>query len=525
MARTTRVKAILFRIFYSTTFTLVFLLTIAFAAAGPIDAIYQSYRRNRLLDIFTIAGIYVLTGLLAILLYSTRLYTNRQLLKDIPKTYMPIDKRELGNRRVARLIEDCRNRANVVGYLARPRARRVEKEVGYAGARIRTLLKPEHRKESRIFEPQWGTIAHPGWSSPAARETPNLDYNTVVGELTDLIEARAVSLAPIDPSLGTDDDGNPTVDESIIEALTRPEEQGMRAYIAHLISLDVLPDNSLSIAFLTLYERARFAPDPLSEEEFKQLMRMFAEILRTMKTLNTDRLDLTDHDSTPDQDQNLYNTHAIKDASKTSQITKNTAATVSTSSLASDSSSIAGSVRHHRSLHSHIQPTTSYITTHPQPAISHTTSYLTAPPRISHDSVRSLSSSEAYHDAEGSDWANPTSRPPFFRARSSQSQSQSQSRGSGRTARSRLHGGGRRRSRLRRAISRASIESEGGASLRSVKSQGSVIRLNPRFDGAGAGDGDGQVGREMLPFEYIVPNDGGDNEAVSDRGSVRRQVL
>jgi len=476
MARTGRVRAILFRIFYSTTFTLVFLLTIAFTAAGPIDAIYQSYRRDRLLDIFTIVGIYVLTGLLAILLYSTRLYTNRQLLKDIPKTYMPIDRRELGNRRVARLIEDCRNRANVVGYLARPRARRVEKEVGYAGARIRTLLKPEHRKESRIFEPQWGAIAHPGWSSPAAREAPDLDYNTVVAELTNLIEARAVSLAPTDPSRGLDEDGNLMVDESTIEALTRPEEQGMRAYIAHLISLGVLTDNSLSVAFLTLYERARFAPEPLSEQEFKQLMRIFAEILRTMKTSDTERLNLLELDDSDDEavHHDLYDKKATKDAAKTSQIANhaNIRATPSTSSLASSnpsSASIAGSVRHNSHAGRHVVGTASYMTARPQPSLSNTASYLTAPPRISHDSVRSLSSSEADHAAEDADpspspstsWANPTTRPPFFRARSSQAQS----RGSGtarsresRTARSRVPAR-RRRSRLRRAISRASIES------------------------------------------------------------------
>ena len=496
MARTGRVKTILFRVFYSTTFTLVFLLTISFAAAGPIDALYQSYRRNRLIDIFIIAGLYVLTALIAILLYSTRLYTNRQLLKDIPKTYMPIDKRELGNRRVGRLVEDCRNRANVVGYLARPRARRVEKEVGYAGARIRTLLKPEHHKESRIFEPQWGTISHPGWSSPASRETPNLDYNTVVAELTDLIEARAVSLAPIDPTLALNEHGIAVANETTIEALRRPEEQGMRGYIAHLISLSVLDDNSLVVAFLTLYERARFAPTPLSSGEFKQLMRMFAEILRTMKPLDVDMLATGAPDDLDDDDESInrsiYGQTAVQDASKTSQLASNIGAMISTSSLAS---SIAGSVRHHKRPQ---QITTSSI---------NTASHLTAPPRISHDSVRSVSSTEAYQDAQGdSDWAETTSRPPFFRARSSQSRTSTRSRG---PARPRVLGG-RRRSRLKRAISRASLASA-GESLRSVKSQGSVIRLNPRYDG----------NRELLPFEYITQEDGSGGDG---SGHVRRSV-
>lgn len=499
MARTGRVKAILFRIFYSTTFTLVFLLTVAFAAAGPIDALYQSYRRNRLIDIFIIAGIYVLTALLAVLLYSTRLYTNRQLLKDIPKTYMPTDKRELGNRRVGRLVEDCRNRANVVGYLARPRARRVEKEVGYAGARIRTLLKPEHSKESRIFDPQWGTISHPGWSSPAARETPNLDYNTVVGELTDLIEARAVSLAPVDLSPGPGNHRHTMVDEYIIEALRRPEEQGMRGYVSQLISLDVLDGGPLVVAFLTLYERARFAPDPLSEEEFKQLMRMFAEVLRTMKALDVGKLDPPDSsDADLDGPPAPYSENAVKDASKTSQIAKKVGALTSSASRASSfSGSIAGSVRHH---------------THARPLPTNTASYMTAPPRISHDSVRSLSSSDPYHDAEGdadTSWAEPTSRPPFFRARSSQLSRNSARRRGSRPAQSRS-AGGRRRSKLRRAISRASTGS-GDSSLKSIRSGGSVIRLNPQYDGS----------RDQLPFEYTGQTNGPDHGG----GSVSRHAL
>jgi len=441
---------------------------------------------------------------------------------------MPIDKRELGNRRVARLIEDCRNRANVVGYLARPRARRVEKEVGYAGARIRTLLKPEHSKESSIFEPQWGAISHPGWSSPAARETPNLEYNTVVNELTDLIEARAVSLAPVDPSTGPNDGGNAAVDEYIIEALRRPEEQGMRAYITQLISLDVLADNSLLVAFLTLYERARFAPNPLNEHEFKQLMRMFAEILRTMKTLDINRLDHPDDSDEPPALHHEPNT--IENLSRPSQIARDPGAQASSSSLATStssptSSSIAGSVRRYAPTHARPRPQLRNTNTN-----TNATSYITAPPRISHDSVRSISSTEEYQDGADPDpdsdpdpsWTHPTTRPPFFRARSSQhSHSQTNtsthSRG-GRTAhprprpRSRATGP-RRRSQLRRAMSFASVGSA-GESLRSmsVKSNGSVIRLNPGYDGS----------REMLPFEYIVQGAGSDD---GGEGSVRRQVV
>lgn len=486
-----RVRKILFRIFYSTSFTIVFLLTIAFACAGPIDLLYQSYRRNRLIDLFIVGGIYFTTGLVATFFYASRLYTNRSILKDIPKTYMPLDKGELPGKRVWRLIEDCKNRSAVIAYLARPRSRRVEVEVSYARDRIHTLLRPEHSEHYRPYQPQWGVISHPGWSSPAAKDTPNLAYNTVVAELTDLIEARAVSLAPVDPDISPDEQGLVPSDEDVIEALRRPEEIGMRQYMSQLVSFDVLEDNSLLVAFLILYERARFAPEPLSEDEFNSLMRMFAEVLRTMKPVNTSQLDLEDKSGNDHRDDRLLGSRPIA-------ITHSPAAMASSSSLAS---STAGSVRRH-------YPTTPFNNHNP------TTSSTTAVPRISHDSVRSISSNDLYTDAENfsnsspnATWSSPTSRPPFFRIRSSQSYLSSLSHNHGRSSRNSRNRNqsprhpttGRVRSRLGRMASRRSLESDATEgsnlslrSLRSARSNGSVIRLNPDFERSGD-----------LPYQFV----------------------
>lgn len=460
-----RVGRILFRIFYSTSFTIVFLLTLAFAAAGPIDMLYQSYRRGRLIDMFIIGGAYFLVALLASFLYASRLYTNRSVLKDIPKTYMPTDKGELPGTRLWRLVEDCKNRSAVIAYLAKPRSRRVEVEVSYARSRINTLLRPEHSKQYHMFEPQWGQIAHPGWSSPAAQETPNLEYDTVVSELIDLIEARAVSLAPVDTDVSR------PADEDIIEGLRRPEEAGLRQYIAKLISLGVLEDNSLVVAFLTLYERARFAPSPLSEDEFNSLMRMFAEVLRTMRTPDIGQLDIDDNDRA-----STNNSDSIE---RPNRLYAENCAQVSTTSLAS---SIADSVRHHQVTNG---------TSNRLP------SFATAAPRMSHDSVRSVSSEDIYADAQNRSsspptWASPTSRPPFFRARSSRSRTSTQNSSRNRNRNARNITSGRLRSRLGRMASRRSLESNAtGAStsslksLRSARSNGSVIRLNPDFERSG----------------------------------------
>ncbi|KAJ9659822.1 hypothetical protein H2198_002891 [Neophaeococcomyces mojaviensis] len=462
-----RVRQVIFRIFYSTSFTIVFLLTVAFCCTGPIDAIYQSYRRGRVIDIFILSGVYALTALASIFLYASRLYTNRSVLKDIPKTYLPIEKAELPRKRVWRLIEDCKSRSVVIAYQARPRARRIENELPHARQRINTLLKPEHSKNYHVFEPQWGVINHPGWSSPAATELPNLQYGTVVAELTDLIEARAVSLAPVcqDNVPDDDDDGAPMVNEYAVEALQRPEEAGMRQYIAQLISLGVIEDNALSVGFLTLYERARFAPDPLSEDEFKTLMRMFAEVLRTMKTLDMDRLDVP---------EDFFNLHDLNGNDSPGIKGKQPVPSSMSSLAASD----AGSVRHYASPN---------------------------PPRMSDDSVRSFTSHDGEHEHEAdasSLWTAPTSRPPFLHALKSANGSRSVSRNlSSRNTNYARSGSSRLRTRLGDLRNRTSYESndrDDHSSLGSLRSSnsGSVIRLRRDYDGS----------RDDLPFEIIVPD-------------------
>ncbi|EXJ81700.1 hypothetical protein A1O1_07765 [Capronia coronata CBS 617.96] len=289
-------RQVVFRIFYSTSFTVVFLILVSFICVTPADALYESYKRNRLLDIFLVTGAYVITALIAALMYASRLYTNRSVLKDIPKTFMPIEKEDLPGRRIYRLIQECLERSAVIAYQARPRSRRIEHETIAAGARMLALTQSQSCTDQNM-EPPWGKIAHPGWSSPASKEMPNLEYATVVHELTDLIEAKAVSLAPIDPMVEPGPDGIPMPDPRVIDELARPPAMGMRQYLRHLIELGVVPDTPLTAEFLAAYERARFAPQPLTEEDFQALMRMFAELLRNMSPVDVELLDLADDSS------------------------------------------------------------------------------------------------------------------------------------------------------------------------------------------------------------------------------------
>ncbi|KAI1613179.1 hypothetical protein EDD36DRAFT_256960 [Exophiala viscosa] len=303
-----RARQIVFRIFYSTSFTIVFLLLIIFICVTPADALYESYKRHRLRDLFLITGDYVVTALIASLIYASRIYTNRTVLKDIPKTFMPIQKEDLPGRRVHRLIQECMERSAVIAYQARPRSKRIEHDtvVGYT----RMLALPKSRTSSnKNVAPTWGKIEHPGWSSPAGKDLPNLEYSTVIDELIDLIEAKAVSLAPVDP---LEEGPNPRV----IDELTRPETTGMRQYFRHLIELGVVPDRSLTVAFLAAYERARYSPQPVTEDEFQALMRMFAEILRNMTPVDMEMLDLDDLDE-PSDTSSIQQTNPTTSAAST----------------------------------------------------------------------------------------------------------------------------------------------------------------------------------------------------------------
>ncbi|KAK4947589.1 hypothetical protein LTR10_013535 [Elasticomyces elasticus] len=295
-----RARQIVFRIFYSTSFTIVFLLLIIFICVTPADALYESYKRRRLLDIFLITGDYVVTALIASLIYASRIYTNRTVLKDIPKSFMPIEKEDLPGRRVHRLIQECMERSAVIAYQARPRSKRIEHDTIIGHTRMLALTK-SRTNSIRKVEQTWGKIEHPGWSSPAGKDLPNLEYSTVIDELIDLIEAKAVSLAPIDLLEGPD--------PRIIDELTRPETMGMRHYLRHLIELGVVPDTSLTVAFLAAYERARYSSQPVTEDEFQALMRMFAELLRNMTPVDMEMLDLDEFDESQSATSSMHQTN------------------------------------------------------------------------------------------------------------------------------------------------------------------------------------------------------------------------
>ena len=85
-------------------------------------------------------------------------------------------------------------------------------------------------------------------------------------------------------------------DPLAMEILQRPPNMNLRDYLFYLSSLNLLPNPSSSAHtssntlqdFLALYEKARFSPSSLSETSFRQLMELFATLLRSMNKVDED---------------------------------------------------------------------------------------------------------------------------------------------------------------------------------------------------------------------------------------------
>lgn len=308
----------LFRIWYSTTYTGLFIILVLLLAVTPADTIYQSIKGKELEKLFTIGGVYLLTFIIMLLIYSTRIYTNRTVLQAIPKGYIPIEQGEVG-KMVRRMVARHLHRSAIIAWDSRPRD--VRRETGTIDSgrdgdssdieqNVNDIRceKPEEAKtqKKRLWHhtqdpstiirvnpksPPWGHVSHPGWASPSSPDLPNLQYWTVICELPNLIEAKAVSLAPPDPAINDvfqqyPDNAPPLPDAQIVTLLQRPRAMGLREYLSRLASLGLLNDPPLIPTFLAQYEHARFSTSNLTEPEFRTLMSTFASILSSMTELD-----------------------------------------------------------------------------------------------------------------------------------------------------------------------------------------------------------------------------------------------
>jgi hypothetical protein len=287
-----------FQIWYSSVFLLIAFATWLATLVSPTDLVYSCIKIKNIPNGIAVGAIYVGTLVLAFFIWSSRIYTNRAVLKEIPRSYIPVDKGEVP-RKVHKIIKKQWERSAIVAWDSRPRDVREELvEIGHEDNEERHgiggLLRG-HTKKRTVIAPDvaqaaWGYISHPGWSSPANEALPNLEYYRVFVELPNLIEAKAVSLAPPDPVFlqnGALESGiAPIPDARIVALLQRPETQGLGEYLGRLGEFNLINPPGAADDFLAQYEMARFSTNALTEQQFQNLMAAFSTLLTGMEELN-----------------------------------------------------------------------------------------------------------------------------------------------------------------------------------------------------------------------------------------------
>lgn len=241
-----------------------------------------------------IGGTYILTASIAVFIFASRLFTNRTAKAGTGKPYIPVEPGEVG-KSVRKIIANQFVRSAMVAWESRPRDLLGEilqaEEHGVLPAETSSVGRNDYLVGREIpidpASPPWGDIQHRGWSSPTQsdeNDVPHLQFDPVVEELPNLIEARAVSLAPPDP-LATPTGGTRPADPVVFELLRRPETMGMRDYLTQLSYLGLVNPPEVGQSFLHQYEYARFNGLPISNVEFKSLMSAFADLLSGMTHL------------------------------------------------------------------------------------------------------------------------------------------------------------------------------------------------------------------------------------------------
>ncbi|KAI0555642.1 hypothetical protein F4679DRAFT_519299 [Xylaria curta] len=295
------------RIAYNFVYGLLCFILAALLLVVPGDFVRQALTTtHQVINLIVIAIVYVITIIIVLFVYLLRLYVTRTVLASIPKPWIPTEKGDVNNE-VRNLIVKSLSDSAAIAWEARPRVITPAETLSIAAGSATAIESAdtqvrEARRSLQLFRskppatvgdevaitspqprPVWGEVEHYGWGSPASPDLPNLQYATVLAELPNLIEAKAVAQSPPDP------DSVPTalvLDAEAVMLLQRAPNMTMRGYIAHLTELNVLPTSQDLAHFLDLYERVRFSGRPMSNATFRRLMHLFAELLRAMRPLD-----------------------------------------------------------------------------------------------------------------------------------------------------------------------------------------------------------------------------------------------
>ncbi|KAG6121485.1 hypothetical protein E4U13_004671 [Claviceps humidiphila] len=306
-----RYQRLFLRILYGSIYVLLILVLIALLLVTPADAIKRSLRNGQNYNVTILTISYVVTVTIVIFVYILRLYINKTALASIPKAWVPIDKGDVKDA-VYRMIHSGLSRSAVISYAARPRdvALDLDGKLGTGDGSNRPRAEQDTvrtRSEKAVGEdgsgglalpslplqgrPDWDEIEHDGWASPKCPDLRNLQYSSVLCELPHLIEAKALALASPRHSVDGHAVGGQArvLGAEVAALLQRMPFMTMSDYLGHLSQLGVLPpvdDESMTSLFLDRYEYARFSNRPLSNQRFRELMHLFAEVLRAMQPID-----------------------------------------------------------------------------------------------------------------------------------------------------------------------------------------------------------------------------------------------
>ncbi|KAK9317240.1 hypothetical protein V1522DRAFT_403049 [Lipomyces starkeyi] len=213
------------RFLYRCSLFLLIFFTCGFVIVTPADMISQALRNEQIFNIIIIAAMYFTVGLVALILYLSRLYNVRVALSDIPKRYVPGE-------------QDFPKRC----------ANTIEAEL------IRCQMIQESLQPS-------DNVSHPGLPPPHSEfDFPQVPYLEVLIESAKLLEIKASSLHPV---------------------LRRKACMSWKEYASYLRRY-VNFDEVLGDRFIDAYEEARYSGRPITEEKFKDMMRMFTLLLRSI---------------------------------------------------------------------------------------------------------------------------------------------------------------------------------------------------------------------------------------------------
>ena len=248
--------ALAFKIVYNALYYLFYLVLLVLLVVTPADLIRQALDFRQIWIVLVIALCYLVAIIVVALIYAIRLYVSRSAVAAIPKQWIPLDKGDMP-REVRAMVAEGLSRSAAIAYAARPRIPPFGEGLPDAEGGEPNALGPEptghtlsrhkskknNKDEGMVavtlpqYRPPWGEIEHPGWASPLSPDLTNLQYHSIMLELPNLIEAKALTLAPQDAESQAD---RPMLDPEAVELLQRADHMDLRGYLAHLTELGVL---------------------------------------------------------------------------------------------------------------------------------------------------------------------------------------------------------------------------------------------------------------------------------------------